>query len=448
MILLLTLHALAAPLTEGDVLEHIDARIPEVAAARAMERKADAQALGARGAFDPTWSADVSTYEGYYASTRVDVDVSAQTVFGPEIAGQYRLGQGDFAVYDGKFETMERGEVGVSASVPLRDLGLSEYRAKALASDLYASAAAARADDVLRYARLSGSKAYWDWVFAGRSLEVERELLARAERRSAALEREVDTGARPEIDIADNARVLAKRRARVALAQADWVEAAQGLGLWYRDVDGAPLLLEPDDLPELLPPELVSETVDVGLERALVSHPKLDALRAKLAATEVSQRRAARLRLPDVSLFGGVYQDVGAGPDRLAPPELRVGGSAEGTLLWRQARSSRLEAQADSEGAAAELRAFSDGVAADVRASYAQWGAAVDAWALTSEAYELALELLTLERRRQELGSSDLFRLVLREEALLDAGLDRAKAEAQAHKAHAEWRAATFRDGP
>lgn len=57
----------------------------------------------------------------------------------------------------------------------------------------------------------------------------------------------------------------------------------------------------------------------------------------------------------------------------------------------------------------------------------------------SAEAYALAEELLVLERRRQELGGSDLFRLVQREESVLDAGMKLAEAEAKSFKARAVW---------
>jgi outer membrane protein TolC len=94
------------------------------------------------------------------------------------------------------------------------------------------------------------------------------------------------------------------------------------------------------------------------------------------------------------------------------------------------------------DAAQADLRGKRDAVVAEVRSAHAAWVAMAEAWQASAEAYAIAEELLVLERRRQELGGSDLFRLVQREESVLDAGLDVADAEAKTFKARAVWQGA------
>lgn len=431
--------ALAAPLTEAEVLAAVDARVPTIAQAEAMIRASEADYIGARGGADPMWEVGAQRWEGYYPSTRANAEVSVDTVFGPTFTAGYRLGMGEFADYDGKADTLDQGEFGASVKIPLRDLGLTKLRASMVVAEFGVERASFLADDIRRKARVNASKAYWEWVAAGRMLTLSQDLLQRAQTRDVGLRREVEAGARPRIDLLDNARALAKRRASVAKARGELVAASEALALWNRDDDGNPVVPTTDDLPDVMDPQMNTASLEEGLQAALEVRPSLRAGTVKVGMADIKRRRAERLRIPKISLYGAAYQDLGEGSETRMPLELRLGAQMEGTLLWRDARSERLEAVAAMDAAEADLRGKRDAVIAEVRSAHAAWVAAAESWQASSEAFALAEELLVLERRRQELGQSDLFRLVQREESLLSAGVDVAEAEAKTFKARAVW---------
>ena len=127
--------ALAAPLTEAEVLAAVDARVPTIAQAEAMIRASEADYIGARGGADPMWEVGAQRWEGYYPSTRANAEVSVDTVFGPTFTAGYRLGMGEFADYDGKADTLDQGEFGASVKIPLRDLGLTKLRASMVVAE-------------------------------------------------------------------------------------------------------------------------------------------------------------------------------------------------------------------------------------------------------------------------------------------------------------------------
>jgi outer membrane protein TolC len=433
---------LAAPLTEVEVLAAVDARVPTIAQAEAMIRASEAEYIGARGGADPMWQVGAQQWQGYYPSTRANAELSVDTVFGPTFTAGYRLGLGDFADYDGKAVTLDQGEFGASIKIPIRDLGLTKLRASMVVAEFGVERASFLADDIRRKARVNACKAYWEWVAAGRILTLEQDLLQRAETRDGGLRREVEIGGRPRIDLLDNARVLAKRRARVAKARGALVAAAEALALWNRDDDGNPTVPTADDLPEAVQPQVMTASLEEGLQTALHVRPSLRAGLVKVGMADIKRRRAERLRIPKISLYGAAYQDLGEGTDGRRPWDLRLGAQREGTLLGRDARGERLDAVAAMDAAEADLRGKRDAVVAEVRSAHAAWVATAQAWQASAEAYAIAEELLVLERRRQELGGSDLFRLVQREESVLDAGLEVADAEAKTFKARAVWQGA------
>ena len=107
---------------------------------------------------------------------------------GIDLYAGYRSGQGSFAVYDSKAETLSGGEWLTGLRVPLlQDRAIDPRRADRQTASLDVT----RAEQDLEKARLSAYKqalaAYWDWVAAGRQYQVARDLLALAEARDQQL---------------------------------------------------------------------------------------------------------------------------------------------------------------------------------------------------------------------------------------------------------------------
>jgi outer membrane protein TolC len=441
MILVWTFVATAAPLTLDDVLGAVDRRIPDVAQAEAAAVAADAAELASRAPFDPTFRAEVARKEGEYPSWRADLDVAAATPWGPKLSGGWMRGVGSFPAYDGDLETSTAGEAHLAVSLPLlRDLGSTDAAARARAARAQAEAARSQADDARRRASRAAADAYWAWVEAGRVLAIERSLLDRAITRSGGLWTEVERGARARVDALDNDRILAAREARVADAEAKLVARSQALGLWYRDVDGRPSPPDEERLPpvrDAMPP---LPDVDQAITDALAARPDLTAARDQLAAASVLARRAARALLPDVSSKWSVHQDLGDGD-----VDVSAGLGLGGSFAWRGPRAERDAATAREWQREEALRGAEDAVRAEVTSAHAAVAAAARRLEAAERARALSVELLELERRRVELGASDLFRLVLREEQLDAAARDAATAEAELGRSEAGLRAAIGR---
>jgi outer membrane protein TolC len=439
VILLWLAAALAGPLTLDEVLAAVDVRVPEVAVAEAGALRARADASRARAAFDPGWEGDLYRKEGEYPATTGGLDLTAGTWWGPKLSAGYGLGVGEFAAYDGDLETAAAGELRAGIDLPLlRDLGLPESRAKALAADASADAAGRRFDDVRRRAARAAAEAYWSWVEAGRGVEIERELLALATTRDEGLRESVDRGARPRIDALDNARVVAQREARLAEAEARLVARAQSLGLWLRRADGTPAPPSADRLPDPVGPPATPPDVDGAVATALERRPDLAAAERVLDGAEILQRRAQRALLPDLRAGLKVERDLEAG----AVPDVAVGVGLRGTLLWRGASADAAIARARVTEQEQTLRGARDAVAAEVVSAHAERVAAAARLDAARRAADISQELLTLEARRVDLGASDLFRLVLREEQLQSALKESAAAEANLGRAEARLRAA------
>ena len=278
--------------------------------------------------------------------------------------------------------------------------------------------------------RAKAAAAWWKWVAAGAKLEVYEELLTMAERRATALSLEVEKGQRARIDLVDNQRVLSERRAEVARARGDMERAALGLSLYYRDAAGQPVVPNRSDLPELRPVEV--EAVG-GVEQAL-SRPDLQAARADLEKQRAAVRGARNQLLPELAASA-----EGATPVQGGPSETVVGVKVDVPLALRKGRGELRQERAREAARSERLRADTDRALAELEAAQVALQAAGERVLAAGEALEHAREVAALERRRFELGGSELFTLLQREERVAKAGLELADARLAHGIALAEW---------
>ena len=445
--LLVVSAALAGPLLESDVIAAVDARVPELAEAEAKQREAEAKRLKASGAFDPKLKSKLdSELQGPYERTTLDASLSADTPWGVGVEAGYRLGVGDFPTYYGAYDTLEGGELrlGLSASL-LRDLGMPQARADRLVADALADAAAQGAQDKRQQLTGKAVAAYWKWVATGEKVALAAELLELARTRQSGIEARVAQGALPQLDALDNARVVLEREAELQDADRASTQAGLSLSWFVRGPDAAPAPPSPEDRPDTAAASAAVAGPDAPplVARALAVRPDIAALDAVVRAAEVELRRSGVALLPQLDARGGVSQDRGAGDTKLAKTELDVGLSLEVPLAFRKGRGERARARAALDRVEAERRGRRDQVTLDVQAAVVARDAALARWRLAEAGAEQAAEVARLERRAFGLGSSDVFRLTKREEALAKARKTRIEAHLEYRLAEAALRTAT-----
>ncbi len=407
--------ALAAPLTLDEVLDAVDDRVPELAAAVAKEEQARAKLLASRGAFDPKLKAKASQYLDGYDRQLLDAGVAGQTLFGPAVAGGWRNGSGDFPTYDGR-KTGSGGEAYLAVDVPLLDgLVWSEARTERQVSALRLDATAASRDDKARLVRWKAAQSWAKWAANGAKLRIQEDLVAQTERRQLALDREAEEGTRSRLSALDNQRALAERRASLAEARQDVFAAAQGLSLFWRDATGAPRVPSLDELPPLavaaseVPPDSARELAEARAD--------LRQLEAVVDAAGVSVRRQRNALLPEVAIGAEAVRPL----DGELPPELIAGVSVELASLLRKERGSVQAAVAAQAQLDAARRAQRDAAVAEIETARNAVVLARERLAHATEGATVADEVLRLEQRRFELGGSDMFVLLGRETKRVEA---------------------------
>ncbi len=434
-----------------DVLRSVEKHYPLLQAANQEREIANARLLSRQGAFDARLGADSKLKpEGFYETYQGNVYLAQPLQFwGTEILGGYRIGSGDFAVWNGGDETNSGGEVRLGIKVPLlRDRSIDQRRASLRKAEVDALLA----EPVILENRIEfthdASLAYWRWVATGMRLDLARQLVAVAEERQSRIARRVDRGALPSIDLADNERLIVDRRVRLISAERSFEQAAIGLSLFLRDDDGNPALAMENALPDRFPEEgqPSAEQLGQGIERALQQQPFLQDLSLQRDKAAVDLELAENQLLPTIAVSVGGSKDFGASDktvDDKGPAVLEAGVRFDLPLQRRRAKGAVSEARAKLTQIESKWRFARDKIEAKVRSADAGLRAAYDQVAAARRNLELAQRLRKAEERKLSLGTSNLINVNIRELQAFDAAATLIETQADYFRALAGYRAAT-----
>lgn len=437
------------PLGLEEVVGAVVERHPLLRAAEQEKAIAAADVLSADGGFDPSLRARaVAIPYGPYANERVDIMAEQPTaLWGTRLFGGYRWGRGSFAVYDGKLQTGTGGEARIGAAVPLwRDGPIDRRRAATQKAELGTRAAGAAVDQQRIEAVRAASLRYWDWVAAGRRLQVARDMLAIAVARDAGLAIRVQRGDLPAFERAENERVIHQRRAAVVAAERSFQNAQIELALFYRAADGSPVTAPEERVPNGFP-EPAGGVSDVGAaERlALSQRPELRRLEAVREQARVDRDLANNQRKLGIDVSGALTRDFGRfGEDeKRLKPEFEVSLLVDVPIMTRVQDGRFQAAEAGMARVSEQARFQKDRIVADVRDA----SSAVDMarQRLTAVRSEITASrgLVESEKQRFDLGEGTLLLVNLREAALAEAQGREIDVLSDYHKALASRKAAT-----
>ncbi len=431
-----------------DVVRSVEQRFPLILAAEQERLAAEGERLAAAGGFDPTWrTSGLATPIGGYPSGRFDTVVEQPLPFwGSSVFAGYRLGVGDFPVYDGKLATNQYGEVRAGARINLlRDGPIDRRRASIRRSEIGVDVAARSVDQQRLDAVRLGSFRYWDWVGAGRKVAISQAWLDLARTRDTGLARRVEIGDLAEMERLDNQRAILQRTAHVVASQRTLEQAAIELSMYVRADNGTTVLPRTSQLPQQIPePTAFDATRLAEAERvAIARRPDVARLELQRQQAEVEQRFATNQQRPAIDLVIMGAKDLGPGDPKQDKPMLEAGVMIDIPLLNRTATGRANAASAQVGRIEAQAKLVRDRVVADVRDAISAIVAASARVQATRAEVDMAQLLSVQEAKRLELGEGNVLLVNLREQAALDAGLRYVDALIDWHKAMAAFQAAT-----
>jgi outer membrane protein TolC len=416
-----------APLRFDEVLRSVTAHDPRIRKAVEGLRRAESNTMQARGAFDPRVEGDAALRTGaYYDLRRADVELrQATTLWGSEIYAGYRVGLARNDRWPTYLEdqTLSGGEVRAGIDMPIwRGGPIDEPRAKRARALALEEAARHDLSGMELNLELAAAGAYWKWVSTGQKLEVTRGLLRLAEERDGQLRRRLAAGSIAEFDVTDNERILFERRALLVAAERAFEQAAFELSLFLRDSQGQSVVPGSSRLPADQELPSGQEPVEaLVMERVLMCHPDLRQVRAQLDAAEVDVALTKNQLAPDIKALFQYSRDLGelTGTDldfTLPGNVFKVGVQLSMPLPFRSERGRAGIARAEVAQTEAEARFLEDQLTARVRDAASAVRAAQERVELTQEIVGTAVELAEGERRRFDVGASNLIFVNLREQ--------------------------------
>jgi outer membrane protein TolC len=437
------------PLGVAEVLDSVERHYPLLLAAQQERELAAGKLQSARGGFDVGFSTKAITApSGFYQNERLDL-LFEQPLrpWGAEVRGGYRIGQGDFAVYDGGLKTNRDGELRLGARLPLlRDRAIDERRAKLRSAEIGIE----QAEPVILEQRLEARRlaelAYWEWVSAGEKNRIALSLLRLADDRQESLEAAADEGLIAEIVLVDNQRLIAQRRAILVDTERRLQQAAIELSLYLRDLGGSPVIPEPGRLPSGFPPLAAPGVrLEADLERAWEARPELRQLLLEQENQAIRIARSKNKTLPGIELAVSASKDLGDAvntPDDKGELELKTGVVIELPLQRRGARGELRAELARRERLDQRLQFLRDTIGVQVRDAHSAWVQAFLRFEQAARSVELARELEAAERIQVTEGNSDLLRLNIREQQTAQAASFLVDVKTEFFEARSNYRAA------
>lgn len=443
----------AATLTLEEVLESSAKAFPGILEALAERQGVAAEVLSAQGAFDLVFSTDShNRVSGFYDGRSLEGKASQPLgPLGAELYGGYGLSRGDFPIYEDELFTNRGGKakVGVLFSL-LRDRTIDDRRFELTDSRL----ALRSADLDLLLTRIGVQRraigAYWRWVVNGHQLAVFEDLLAIAEARDKGLVRQVESGARAEIQLTENRQNIIRRQTLVTEALGEFRRAAYGLAFYLRDEQGQPRVPERDELPP-------SPDAGVSVAEPLPTVEDLTAIiqrRPELGKLRIALQRAERrlalnendLR-PQLDVNVEVQQpfgSIGEGGASRDETDTLIGLTFSVPLQRRSARAAIDATEARMEQLKQQRRRITDQLELELLDLLLDLDVSQQLAVLAAKEFEQASIMEAAENRRFESGASDFFVVNVREERTADASVRFYEADLQQRLARAEFDAAVL----
>lgn len=436
----------------ADVLASVDRNFPLLRAAEQERAVAKGAMLASQGGFDFAWKTRATLIPvGYYESTRIESVVEKPTsVWGASAFAGYRLGLGDFAVYDGGLQTLKYGELRAGINVPLwRNGPIDARRAERSKAQVGIDLAGLSVTQQRIEFRRQAAQRYWAWVAAGMRREVARKLLANVQARDRGLTLRVERGDLADIERMDNARAIEQRKAQLSNAERSLEQAANELSLLLRDDSGKTIRLPPERLPAKLPePALVIEAegqLRADLDRAQAARPEAKRLARQSEQARVDLAFAENQMMPGIDVQLAASKDIGPAVERrpdLGPAVVYASLLLDVPLQTRSARGRRDGARATLSRLAEQQHYARDRIDADVRNAHVAVRASRQRIDAARVETQLAKQLERAERTRFDQGDSHLLIVNLREQQTAEAELREVDAVFDYHGARADLDAA------
>lgn len=432
-----------------DVLKSSNTHYPEIQAGLDKIDVYAAKSQEALGAFDLKLEGEAKLrgnglYNGDHATGRF---VKPLGPLNTKVYSGYRIGRGNFPIYDDELPTKDGGEVslGIIFSL-LRNREIDERRFKLSDTSLAQQLAGIDYQITKLSTQLKAQHAYAEWLAAGLTFRVYEDLLVLAQDRQKNLLTRIKAGDASQIMATENEQNLVKRRALLNDARRDFIKCSNNLSLFWRNKQGEPLIAVTGNVPRKFPRTVIPtrQNVQADINRIISDRPELKYIQLAMKQQQLRQRLGENNLLPDLDVGFELAKDQGRGLQRLEGVET-IGMVKFSVPLQRNLGQGQvIQAQAQARQLKHKERLTTDMLRAEMYNLAADLEITGENLVLSDKEVMLAMKMQDAERRLLNNGISNLFLVNSREEKAAEARIKNILSNKDVFKTLGSYYAATM----
>lgn len=412
--------SLSLALTETELVNSVKHTYPQLLKERANIEQSLQKERAAFGAFDPAINGYArfipeGGYESRYGETMLDMPIEDSSM---KVFSGYRIGRGDWPIYEQKSLTNEYGEVkaGIRYSL-IRNNRIDIPRANLYKARINVEVAKANLDYQYLTILRDAKAVYWQWQGSLRKVKIATLQLSIAETRRGAIKKAVDLGDRAHIDLVENDRLIMQRKGMLVKARQDEFKFRNQLSLYYRDKTGQPKTIAANTTPKPMPVKKAGLML-TDVKAILRYQPQLKLLdhlmdKEKVNIKLYENNRQAKL---DVALY--YEKQFGEGNPLLQKSSANIGLTYQIPLLNRKANGQRAAAIQRVKGYRYEQQLIADKLNVFLKNTLNTQRLIYQAHELQEKELDYAKQLEAAESSRFDSGDSSLFLVNQREQVV------------------------------
>jgi outer membrane protein TolC len=391
-------------------------------------QQAEAQLLGARGAFDPYAFGNFNEkqYDGknYYSYTTGGLKIP--TWYGIELKAQYDETTGLF--HNLEEETPENGlfSTGVTVAVG-QGMFIDERRLALRQAQIFNRSSLIEQQTLINTVIYQAAQAYWEWFAAYHSIGVYQNALALAETRRRAVVRGAALGDRPYIDTLEAGIQVQNRMADLVDAELEFSNAGARLSVYLWAEGGLPLELTEQAVPQGLGDVALIEAEAVPtlavLDSAIGFHPDFALAQFKIEQLQLERRWKLEQLKPRLNINYNFLTAGFAGEavDNYSPNNYKWGVDFAFPLLLRKARGGLRFTNLKIRDAQLDAQFKQQQLFAKAQTSFNDWVIGADQAVRYERIADDYQRLVEAEQRLFDAGESSLFLVNSRENKFVEA---------------------------
>lgn len=424
-------------LTLSDVLARVEEGHPLLQGSQTQKMVAAGKLLKALGAFEPTlvndWELERLVKDGSTTSVGFnDTFVEMTHPWGLKGFAGFRTGIGDVEVADLGIDNSNQPLLGIAIPL-LRGLMTNPERAELKKSKLANKQAELEIQQTRQDLYHGAARQYWNWVAAGKLVELQEKAVAVAKTRSQQLTKQAAAGARAKFDVIEANQEVQRRRDTLNKARRQW-ETEQfklALFLWEGDHPAATTHLQAPNFPSLQQNQKERQ-YDQDKKRAVTLRPEVQLVNLEAEFNHIDLEVADNNFLPSLTAEAQPTRKPG---EFVLGLGYRFGVQMSMPFLQRGARGDRLQIQGKAQRLKLLQKYRMQQVALDVDNAQSAITRSRERIQISRQALQLAQALEKGERTRFTLGATSLVFVNLRERNVIQSAEEWITAMADYQKA-------------